>query len=67
MDETTVIMSGLNKKRVIQSVDLVTKHHFHGNRFIKPVIDYEVDNVSKKIVRIIVSYVDYVNRTVWYK
>ena len=36
-------------------------------RLIKPVTDYKVDNVSKKIVRIIISYVDYVNRTVWHK
>jgi UDP-N-acetylglucosamine 2-epimerase (non-hydrolysing) len=34
---------------------------------IKPVRDYETDNVSKKILRIILSYVDYVNRTVWHK
>ena len=37
------------------------------DRIIKPVKDYEIDNVSKKILRIIISYVDYVNRTVWKK
>jgi UDP-N-acetylglucosamine 2-epimerase (non-hydrolysing) len=67
MDETTVIMSGLSKQRVIQAVEVATKHHKQKKRLIKPVSDYEVDNVSKKIVRIIISYVDYVNRTVWYK
>ena len=67
MDETTVIMSGLDKERVIQSVDIATKHHSDVRRFIKPVKDYEADNVSKKVLRIIVSHVDYVNRTVWYK
>jgi len=67
MDESTVIMSGLNKNRVIQAVEIATEHNRQKNRVIKPVADYEVDNVSKKIVRIIVSYVDYVNRTVWYK
>ena len=67
MDETSVIMSGLNKDRVIQAVDVATNHHSSKTRQIKPVFDYEVDNVSKKIVRIILSYVDYVNRVVWHK
>jgi UDP-N-acetylglucosamine 2-epimerase (non-hydrolysing) len=67
MDETTVIMSGLNKARVIESVGIATSHNAEVNRAIKPVRDYEADNVSKKILRIIVSYVDYVNRTVWHK
>jgi UDP-N-acetylglucosamine 2-epimerase (non-hydrolysing) len=67
MDETTVIMSGLNKDRVIQSVEIATKHNSAIRRAIKPVKDYEADNVSKKVLRIIVSYVDYVNRTVWHK
>ena len=67
MDETTVIMSGLNKTRVLQSVAVATTHNTQEVRSIKPVKDYETDNVSKKILRIILSYVDYVNRTVWYK
>ena len=67
MDETTVIMSGLSKSRVIESVEIATKHHSIENRTIKTVKDYEADNVSKKVLRIIISYVDYVNRTVWRK
>jgi len=67
MDETTVIMSGLNKARVIDSIDIATSHNSESERAIKPVKDYEADNVSKKILRIIVSYIDYVNRTVWHK
>jgi len=67
MDEATVIMSGLNKDRVIDAVEIVTKHGKEVNRAIKPVKDYEVDNVSKKVLRIILSYVGYVNRTVWHK
>jgi UDP-N-acetylglucosamine 2-epimerase (non-hydrolysing) len=67
MDETTVIMSGLNKTRVIDSVEIATNHNSEAGRAIKPVKDYEADNVSKKILRIIVSYVDYVDRTVWKK
>ena len=67
MDETTVIMSGLNKARVIDAVEVATFHNSQDIRAIKPVKDYEVDNVSKKVLRIIISYVDYVNRTVWHK
>lgn len=67
MDETTVIMSGLNKNRVIDAVEVATTHNSLNYRAIKPVKDYEVDNVSKKVLRIILSYVDYVNRTVWHK
>jgi UDP-N-acetylglucosamine 2-epimerase (non-hydrolysing) len=67
MDETTVIMSGLNKVRVIHAVEVATAHNSQDIRAIKPVKDYEADNVSKKILRIILSYVDYVNRTVWHK
>jgi len=67
MDETTVIMSGLNKTRIIDAVEVATDHNSQDVRVIKPVKDYEVDNVSKKVLRIILSYVDYVNRTVWHK
>jgi UDP-N-acetylglucosamine 2-epimerase (non-hydrolysing) len=67
MDETTVIMSGLRKDRVIDSVEIATSHSSETARLIKPVKDYTADNVSKKILRIIVSHIDYVNRTVWHK
>ncbi len=67
MDETTVIMSGLNKNRIIESVEVATKHNKEVERVIKSVKDYDVDNTSKKVIRIILSYIDYVNRTVWHK
>jgi UDP-N-acetylglucosamine 2-epimerase (non-hydrolysing) len=67
MDEATVIMSGLNKTRVIDAVEVATAHNTKKIRVIKPVKDYEPDNVSKKVLRIILSYVDYVNRNVWYR
>jgi UDP-N-acetylglucosamine 2-epimerase (non-hydrolysing) len=67
MDESTVIMSGLSKKRVIDAVKVAVRHNIEEKREIQPVYDYEVDNVSKKVLRIILSYVDYVNRTVWHK
>ena len=66
MDEGTLIMSGLNKNRIIESIEVVTSQH-RENRAKKIVSDYDVDNVSIKVLRIILSYVDYVNRTVWRK
>ena len=67
MDETTVIMSGLKRERVLSAIEIATLHHSSEDRMIQPVNDYEVSNVSKKVLRIILSYIDYVNRTVWYK
>lgn len=66
MDEGTLIMSGLNKDRIIQSIEVVTIQH-REKRTMKIVSDYDVENVSLKVLRIILSYVDYINRTVWHK
>lgn len=66
MDEGTLIMSGLKKDRVIEAIEIVTKQHSK-DRVMKIVKDYDVDNVSKKVLRIILSYTDYINRTVWHK
>lgn len=66
MDEGTFIMSGLNKDRVIEAIDIVTKQHNTDKRPMKIVADYNVDNVSKKVLRVILSYTDYINRTVWH-
>ena len=67
MDETTVIMSGLKSAGILSAVHVATQHHLSSDRAINPVSDYKANNVSKKIVRIILSYTDYVNRTVWRK
>jgi len=67
MDVTTLVMCGLKAERVQQAIDLVTKQYVKGKRNFSMVPDYEVNDVSRKVVRIILSYVDYVNRTVWYK
>ena len=66
MDEGTLIMSGLDEKRIKESINVVTQQHNDG---IKPKIvrDYDEDNVSHKVVKIILSYIDYINRTVWKK
>ena len=66
MDEGTLIMSGLNKDRIIESIDVVTKLYDDG-KIPNIIDDYDVDNVSQKVVKIIFSYIDYVNRTVWKK
>jgi UDP-N-acetylglucosamine 2-epimerase (non-hydrolysing) len=67
MDEAAVIMSGLNAERIIQAIDVVVAHHSKSKRNINLIQDYDVENVSKKVLRIILSYTDYVNRTVWHK
>ena len=66
MDEGTLIMSGLNKERIIESIEIVSNQDKNGSK-PKTVQDYNIDNVSKKVTRIILSYIDYVNRTVWKK
>ena len=66
MDEGTLIMSGLNKINVINAINIVTSFDFR-DRVFKVVNDYDIDNFSKKIIKIVFSYIDYVNRTVWYK
>lgn len=67
MDEGTLIMSGLKKDRIIQSIDIVVSQSSQADRVTKIVYDYNVDNFSLKVVRTIISYVDFVNRTVWGK
>ena len=60
-------MSGLKRERVVQAINIVTTQFAECERVARLVPDYDVDQVSKKIPRIILSYVDYVNRTVWHK
>ena len=67
MDEGTLIMSGLQKDRVLESVKVITNQHSRDNRVAEVVGDYYGGEVSKQIVRVVLSYVDYINRTVWSK
>lgn len=67
MDEGTLIMCGLKADRVLESIDVAIAHYAGGTRPFNIASDYETENVSKKIVRIIMSYTDYVNRTIWYR
>lgn len=66
MDEGILIMSGLVPENVIEAIEIVTKQ----SQFENPcnsIKDYESNNVSIKVVRIIMSYTDYINRTIWFK
>ncbi len=67
MDEGTVIMSGIDKDRVLEAVSLVVRQTYEQKLSTKIINDYDVDNVSIKVVRIIISYIDYINRTTWKK
>ena len=67
MDEGTLVMTGLNAVRILESIDVVTSQYGNGKEVIHSIPDYSADNVSKKVVRIILSYTDYINRTVWHK
>jgi UDP-N-acetylglucosamine 2-epimerase (non-hydrolysing) len=67
MDEGTLIMCGLQSERILQSIEVVTKQFDRNTRTFRLVEDYKSDNISKKVVRIIISYIDYVNRNVWHR
>lgn len=67
MDEATLIMTGLNVNRVLESIQLVVDQFAESKTLFKTITDYEADNVSDKVLRIILSYTDYINRTVWHK
>lgn len=67
MDVGTLIMSGLKKARVLDAVRVIIAQHDRTRRVMQPVQDYEAGAVSKQVLRVVLSYVDYVNRTVWSK
>ncbi len=67
MEEAAVIMTGLHKERIMQSLAIIDKQPTGSQRLIRQVDDYSVPNVSDKVIRIIHSYTDYVNRVIWKK
>ena len=67
MEESAVMMVGLEIDRVFQSLKILENQDRENNRTLSIVEDYKVPNVSEKIIRIIHSYIDYVNREVWKK
>ena len=64
MEEASVIMVGLNPERVMQGLELILLQNIE-NRNFRTVSDYSMPNVSDKVVRIILSYTDYIKRVVW--
>ena len=67
MDEASVIMCGLKSERLLQSIEIVTAKFNEEKRELDMVADYKPTNVSKKVTRIITSYVDFVNENTWHK
>jgi UDP-N-acetylglucosamine 2-epimerase (non-hydrolysing) len=67
MDVGTLIMAGLKAERVIDAIEIVTSQRERQSQPVLPVADYENPHVSKQVVRVVASYVDYINRVVWSK
>ena len=67
MEEASVMMMGLDKDRVRQALHILSKQARGDDRLMRQVEDYSMPNVSDKVVRIIHSYTDYVNRVIWKK
>ena len=65
MEEASVMMVGLNPERILQGLVELENQHRGESRIFRKVADYSMPNVSDKVVRIIISYVDYINRVVW--
>ncbi|WP_301405339.1 non-hydrolyzing UDP-N-acetylglucosamine 2-epimerase [Enterococcus entomosocium] len=64
MEEASVMMVGLKKNRILEGLEVLETQE---NDTLRQVSDYSMPNVSEKVLRIIISYTDYVNRVVWYK
>jgi UDP-N-acetyl-L-fucosamine synthase len=65
MEEASVMMVGFNPDRILQGLTQLQYQYTSGTRSFRPVADYSMPNVSDKVVRIILSYTDYVRRVVW--
>ena len=65
MEEASVMMVGLNPERILQGLNELESQKRGEDRTLRTVSDYSMPNVSDKVVRIIISYVDYIKRTVW--
>ncbi|MCG7280430.1 UDP-N-acetylglucosamine 2-epimerase (non-hydrolyzing) [Chryseobacterium taklimakanense] len=65
MEEASVMMVGLSPERIMQGLSQVLLQEVGEKRNFRPVADYAMPNVSEKVVRIIISYTDYVKRVVW--
>jgi len=64
MEEASVMMVGLRKERIMQGLEILETQN---KGTLRKVADYSMPNVSDKVLRIILSYTDYVNRVIWWK
>ena len=67
MEEASVMMVGLEQERILQGLTILESQKRGTDRTLRPVSDYSMPNVSDKVLRIILSYTDYINRVVWKK
>jgi len=66
-EEASVMLTGVNCERILQAIEVLKKQPRGDRRLLGLVADYAVPNVSDKVLRIILSYTDYVKRTVWHQ
>ena len=66
-EEASVMFSGLNSNRILQCLEILSHQSRGLIRTINPVKDYEAQNVSEKILRIVQSYTDFINKKIWGK
>ena len=67
MEEASVMLVGLQPERILQAMEVLESQSRNPARNFREVTDYTMPNVSEKVVRIIISYTDYINRVVWSK
>lgn len=67
MEEAVVMMVGLETDRVLQALSILASQSAESRSVMRQVSDYSMPNVSEKVLRIVLSYTDYVNRVVWRK
>ena len=65
MEEASVMMVGMNPERIMQGLAQLQDQKRGNERNFRQVVDYSMPNVSEKVVRIIISYIDYIKRIVW--
>ena len=65
MEESAVMMTVVNCDRIIQALEVLNSQKIDEIRSLKLVQDYNVDNVSEKILRVILSYTDYIKKNIW--
>jgi UDP-N-acetylglucosamine 2-epimerase (non-hydrolysing) len=67
MEEGTVMLVGNNTNKILQGLEVLKDQSMHNKRLNKVTEDYNVENFSEKLIRVIISYTDYVNKVVWKK